>query len=116
LYIVRSLSLRERGSVTAEFAAVVPAVILVLACCLGGLQLAAQHLRLQDVAASAARAVARGESLGATAELAARLVPGARVSSQNRGSMVCVNASAPGSIGGGVITVGASSCALAGGK
>ena len=33
----------ESGSVTAEFAAVVPAVILVLAMSLGGLQLAARH-------------------------------------------------------------------------
>ena len=45
---------RERGSVTAEFAIALPAVILVLACSLSGLQIAGQQLRLQDAAASAA--------------------------------------------------------------
>ncbi|MCU1524607.1 MAG: hypothetical protein JWO18_1501 [Microbacteriaceae bacterium] len=92
-----------------------PAVILVLACCLAGLQLAAQHLRLQDAAAGAARSVARGESLATAAQLATRLVPGARLSSETRGPVVCVTASVPGSILGGVITVTASSCAPAGG-
>ncbi|WP_309615851.1 hypothetical protein [Salinibacterium sp.] len=34
--------LDNRGSVTAEFAVTLPAVILVLACCLSGLQVAGQ--------------------------------------------------------------------------
>ena len=93
-----------------------PAVILVLACCMAGLQLAAQHLRLQDVAAGAARSVARGESIAAAARMAAQLAPGARLSSESSGSLVCVTATAGGSIAGGVITVSARSCAMAGGK
>lgn len=93
-----------------------PAVILVLACCMAGLQLAAQHLQLQDAAAGAARSVARGESMTTAAQLAARLVPGARLSSDGSGSLVCVTASAAGSIAGGVITVSARSCAMGGGK
>ncbi|MET4782677.1 TadE family type IV pilus minor pilin [Glaciihabitans sp. UYNi722] len=96
----------------AEFAAVVPAVILLLVCCLAGLQLAAQHLRLQDATASAARSVARGDDIG----VARQLMPGARFNSSSRGDMVCVNGSTPGSVAGVVITVTASSCAFAGGK
>ena len=93
----------------------VPAAILVLACCMAGMQLAAEHLRLQDAAASAARSVARGDSLSP----AAGLVPRATLRAEDRGEVVCVTASAPGSIAGGLfgtITVTAWSCALDGGR
>ena len=48
---MRSHSAGDRGSITAEFAAVVPAVMLVLAGSLVCLQLGSQQLRLQDAAA-----------------------------------------------------------------
>ena len=115
---MRSRLRGERGSVTAEFAAVVPAVILVLACCLAAMQLASQQLRLQDAAAGAARMVARGESYAAATRQVAQLVPGAQLSRESRGAMLCVQASVSGSIVGGLmgaITVTARSCALAGG-
>jgi hypothetical protein len=105
----------ERGSVTAEFATVIPAALLVLAACLGGLQLCSQQLRLQQVAAMAARAVARGEPVGT----AGGLVPGATLRVEHRGELACVTASAPGSSVAGVIgavTVSAVSCALDGGR
>jgi hypothetical protein len=105
----------EAGSVTAEFATVLPAVVVVLACCLTGIQLAAQQVRLQDAAAAAARSVARGDSLDA----AAGLVPHSRLRVEQHGDIVCVTASAPGSALVGVlrgITVRASSCALGGGR
>jgi hypothetical protein len=105
----------EAGSVTAEFAAVLPAVVVVLACCLAGIQLAAQQVRLQDAAAAAARSVARGDSLDAAAEL----VPHSRLRVEHRGEIVCVTASAPGSALVGMlrgIAVSASSCALEGGR
>lgn len=104
----------DRGSITAEFAVVLPAVILVLLCCITGLQLSSQHLRLQDASAIAARSIARGEGISSAALLATALVPGARLSSANRGSSVCVTASAPGLIAAGIIsaiTLTASSCA-----
>jgi hypothetical protein len=91
-----------------------PSVILVLLCCLAGLQLSSQHLRLQDVSAIAARSIARGEGVGSAAQLAAQLVPGTQLSTASRGSSVCVTASAPGLAVGGVlptITLRASSCA-----
>ncbi|WP_255461217.1 hypothetical protein [Glaciihabitans sp. INWT7] len=100
---------------TAEFATVLPAALLVLAACLTGLQLSSQHLRLQQVAAMAARGVARGEPVGA----ASGLVPGATLRVEHRGELACVTASAPGSRAVGVIgavTVSAVSCALDGGR
>ena len=47
---------------TAEFAAVIPAVMLVLAGALVCLQLGSQQLRLHDAAAVTARALARGDT------------------------------------------------------
>jgi hypothetical protein len=106
---------RERGSVTAEFATVIPAVLLVLAVCLAGLQLSSKQVRLQQVAAMAARSVARGEPVS----VAAGLVPGTTLRLEHRGELACVTASAVGSKTAwliGVITVSASSCALDGGR
>jgi Flp pilus assembly protein TadG len=99
------------GSVTAEFAAVLPAVILVLAVALGSMQIAGEQLRLQDAVADAARMVGRGDSgAGARVQSAA---PGARLTESVEGSLVCATARAPTSIGplfG--ITLSATSCAL----
>jgi hypothetical protein len=106
---------RERGSVTAEFATVIPAVLLVLAACLAGLQLSSHQVRLQQVAAMAARSVARGEPVGGVAGL----LPGTTLRVERRGEFACVTASAAGSRTAGLIgafTVNASSCALDGGR
>src|SRR5690606_25593555 len=103
----------ERGSVTAEFAAVIPAVLLVLACCLGAVQVATLQLRLQDAAAVAARALARGDSVAVDS-----LVVGATASAKREGPYVCVTARVSSSIGGGLlgaISLSARSCAAASG-
>ncbi|GAB3605317.1 hypothetical protein GCM10027413_07260 [Conyzicola nivalis] len=103
----------ERGSVTAEFAAVVPAIVLLLACCLAGLQITGQQLRLQDAAADVSRSVARGGG-GAQAALV-----GASVSVTQSGDLVCVRLSARSRSPAGTLlglTLTASSCALGGGK
>lgn len=114
---VRSASQGERGSVTAEFATVIPAVLLVLACCLGAVQLATQQLRLQDAAAAAARGLARGEAAGGTAARVAQLVPGASFVRNDHGGMVCVRLASPASSGlFAAVTVQAASCALAAGE
>jgi len=104
----------ERGSVTAEFAAVVPAVILLLACCLAALQIAGQQLRLQDAAADVSRSIARGGGGGSEA---ARV--GAAVSVTQNGDLVCTRLSARSRSPAGVLlglTLSASSCALGDGK
>jgi hypothetical protein len=105
------MSRGDRGSVTAEFAIALPALMVVLACCLAGLQVAGTQLRLQDAAAAAARSLARGEP----ASIAARLMPGAAVSRHSEGDLVCATLSAQAS---GLIPLAlqATSCALGGGR
>ena len=100
---------------TAEFAVTLPAVVLVLACCLSGLQVAGQQLRLQDAAAAAARASARGGDPA----IATRLAPGAAVSRFGEGGLSCVRLTVPASTPLGTILavrLSASSCAPAGGR
>ena len=65
----RWLSLEDRGSVTAEFAIVLPGVLLVLFMSLSVLSLQASRIALVEVAAEGARALARGESEQLVAEL-----------------------------------------------
>ncbi|MGV8911511.1 MAG: TadE family type IV pilus minor pilin [Rhodoglobus sp.] len=109
----------ERGSVTAEFALAMPAVALVLVCCLSGVQLAGLQVRLQDAAAAAARSLARDESHESVASTTSALVASARLTAQHRDDLVCATVSAPARnalLGLLPITLSASSCALAGGK
>ena len=106
----------DLGSVTAEFAVTLPAVILVLACCLSGMQVAGQQLRLQDAAAAAARSLARGDSASATA---GRLAPGATVAQRADGELDCVTLTTSSTaVLGAVVgfTLSASGCALGGGR
>lgn len=105
----------ERGSVTAEFAAVIPAVILVLGAALGCMQVAGEQLRLQDATADAARMLARGDGAGAASSRLTQAVPGAHLTVRHRGDLVCVVARARSSAGGGLLsalTVRADGCAL----
>jgi hypothetical protein len=95
--------------VSAEFAVVLPGVVLVLACCLSAMQVAGQQLRLQDAAALAARASARGDDTS----VAARLVPGSTVSRWTDGDLDCVSLTAPALLG---LELTASSCAAGGGR
>jgi hypothetical protein len=52
----------ERGSVTAELAMALPAVALVIGITLGAFALQIERMKLVEVSATAARAIARGES------------------------------------------------------
>ncbi|MDJ0338164.1 TadE family type IV pilus minor pilin [Cryobacterium sp. PH31-O1] len=106
----------NRGSTTAEFATALPAVVLVLVCCLGAVQVVGVQVRLTDAAASAARALARGDSAGRAAGLVRNAVTGASLSSDRRGEFVCTRVTAQGLPGLFVaLTLEAHSCALAGG-
>ena len=105
----------ERGSAVAEFAIALPAVVLVLAMVLGGVQLGVLQLRLQDAATDAARSLGRGDSSPALVARLSRQVPGARWSSSRSGALVCAHlvasAGGPAALLG--LTVSASSCAQA---
>ncbi len=92
-----------------------PAVVFVLAACLSGVRLAGDQLRVQDAAAVAARAAARGGD----SAIASRLVPGSSTARADRDGLVCVRVSLPasdplGTLAG--VTLTASSCALGGGQ
>jgi hypothetical protein len=62
--------------VTAELAACLPVLVLVLAVALTAVGSAGAQVRLQDAAREAARLAARGDTVGAR-EVAARVAPGA---------------------------------------
>ncbi len=89
------MSLRdERGSTTAEFALAFPAVLGVVALLLGGVQVAALQVRVQDAAADAARGLGRGDSGAAVAARLDRQVPGAGLSQWADGDLRCVRVEA----------------------
>lgn len=102
----------DRGSVVAEFAVAVPAVLLVLVVGVGALAGAARQVRLQDAVADAARLSARGESEPRVRQAVTAAVGEASVDISPRGDLVCVTASAPALLG---LRVSAAGCALAGG-
>jgi Flp pilus assembly protein TadG len=80
----------ERGSVTAEFAVALPAVLACLALCVGVVQSAAQYAALAGSAALAARLAGRGDdpsSAGAKG--------GTTQSIERQGGMLCVQMTAP---------------------
>ena len=105
----------ERGSITAELALALPAVLLVVLLGVGGLFAASTQVQLQDGAADAARLVARGESPARAASAVATVVPHGGASVSHRGDLVCVTATSTAHIAGVALPLTATSCALAGG-
>lgn len=106
----------DRGSVAAELALALPAVILVVVLGASALGAASRQVALQDASADAARLLGRGEPDGAAARVVTGAVPGAAAASSRSGDLVCVTASVDVSIGA-ILTfpLRASSCALDGG-
>lgn len=104
----------ERGSVTAEFAVVVPAVVLVMLLCAATLTGAARQVRLEQAVAQAARLAARGEDDARVWGAAAAL--GGTVSVRDDGDLVCATATAPPAVALPLPPLRASSCALSGGR
>lgn len=68
-----------------------PAVLLVLAAILGGVQLGLLQLRLQDASADAARALGRGDAASVVSAGIARQAPSAEWSSSRSAGLVCVH-------------------------
>ena len=105
----------QRGSITAEFAAALPAVLVVLACCLGAVQVVGQQVRLTDAAADVARLLARADGASAASGLLAAVGPGTALTQERQGDFVCVRLSAPSAFApfaAAGLTLGARSCAL----
>jgi Flp pilus assembly protein TadG len=105
----------DRGSVVAEFAVALPAVLVVVLLAVGALTTASQQVRLQDAAADAARLAAREESEGRVFGALSAAVAGAMGTVEQEGDLVCVTASAP-AYAVLPLTLSARSCALAGGR
>lgn len=86
----------DAGTVTAELAVAVPAVLLVLAYCLTGLALAVDQVRCVDAARVAARAASRGEPAAQVRAVALDLAPErSRVDISSGGRTVTVTVVAP---------------------
>jgi hypothetical protein len=82
----------DEGMVTAEFAVVLPAVIVVLAVAMTALFAVASEMRCTDAAATAARLLSRGESV-TTARSAVHAIagPGASLRLSTRAGSVWVD-------------------------
>lgn len=106
----------DRGAVTAELAVALPAVVLVLAACLGGLGLGLAQLRAQDAAADAARLLGRGETIASATAIVSRSASGASLSMTEEGELVCARVEVEHRVLGVPLRVSARSCALDGGR
>lgn len=86
----------DRGAAAAEFAAVLPAVVLVLALLAGAAAAGVGHLRALDAARGGAREIARGEDLAAVVEAAEkRAGDGAAVEVDESGGYATVTVTVP---------------------
>jgi hypothetical protein len=84
---------RDRGMVTAELAACLPVLVLLLAVALSAVSVASLRVRALDAAREAARAAARGDPASAV-RLAREAAPGATVRVSASGDEVTAVASA----------------------
>ncbi len=99
---------------TAEFALVLPAVVLMLALGLGVAHLGTIQVSLTDAAADAARMIGRGGSPGEASARIAAAEPGASMTVAEPGSLVCITATASVSLGtlGALFDLSGRGCAL----
>lgn len=105
----------DGGSATAEFAVVVPAVVLLIALTAGTLTAVGRQVRLENAAAQAARLAARGEP-DRTSAIVAAIADGAVEGVTVDGDLVCVAATAPSGVPLPLPPLRARACALDGGR
>ena len=110
-----SLRRDEGGSVTAEFAIVVPAALLVILLAVAALAAAGTQIRLEHAAAQAARLLARGEDEARAHAAAAAAVPDAALVFSDEGDLVCAEVTAAHGIPLPLPPLQAGACAPAGG-
>jgi len=85
----------DRGSVTAETAIVMPAIVAVLAMLLAGAAAGSTQLQLEKAAQTAARQLARGETAAVAASAVRRIAgSGATLASGNAGGWITVRTTA----------------------
>jgi Flp pilus assembly protein TadG len=100
----------DRGTVTAEVAIALPAVILVLVFALGALATLGAQVRLQGAVGSAARILGSGGTDAAAPVTSA--VAGASVTEVRRGDVVCAIGSASVGVWFVPVTIRATACSL----
>lgn len=83
----------ERGSVTAELALALPSVALVIAVTLGGFSLQVERMKLVDLSATGARALARGEEPAAVEAMLKTASPDANTVIEHEENQVCLSVS-----------------------
>lgn len=103
----------DSGTVTAEFAITLPAVLVVIALVVSSLFAAGRAISLEHAAAQSARSIARGDD---AASIAAATRVGAGRSVSASADLVCVTLTAPAGVPLPLPDLSATSCALAGGK
>ncbi|MCK6096129.1 hypothetical protein KZX06_09325 [Micrococcus sp. EYE_162] len=93
----RTASAGERGAVTAEYAALLPAVVLILVAVVLAGAASVQQVRNGDAAASAARLLARGDDVGEARRTVERMAgEEARLAHEEGDGWVTVTVSHPG--------------------
>ena len=85
--------MNEEGSVTAEFALALPSIALVIAVTLSGFGLEIERMKLVGVAASAARALGRGETQQEVESLVGQSAPEAKLSVEVLENLICTRLS-----------------------
>jgi hypothetical protein len=103
---------RERGAVSAELVAGVPALLVVLALCLGGLTAATAQARAHEAATTAARLLARGAPESDAHRQVGRVLEGARLAITRADGLLCVRVEHTHRLLGLPLAVQARSCAL----
>jgi hypothetical protein len=83
----------DSGTVTAELAVAMPAVVLVIAVTLSGFGLQVERMKYVSVAASAARALGRGEAQADVQSLIAEQAPEATIEIQFLENHICAKVS-----------------------
>jgi Flp pilus assembly protein TadG len=78
----------DRGMVTAELAACLPVLVLLLGVALSAVQVASARVRAQDAAREAARAAARSTPTGSAGSIATQVAPGVHVRLSDAGETV----------------------------
>lgn len=103
----------ERGTVTAELAVALPAVLLVLVLCVGAIRLAAEQVRLVGLSADAARMIARGDDESTVRTGLATATSAMATTDRSADGTVCVDLVEPARLGPIAIgRLGARECSL----
>lgn len=90
---MRARATSESGAVTAEFAVVLPTVLMILTIALASLSAQLERFKLVSVAGMISRAVARGETLDQINIVFAKQLEGRKFSTYSLDPMVCAEVS-----------------------